>query len=73
MMDIREELTTTIMKMRCLAETYNTDADIGFRRGWERTTGSLIHGLADEIEAVLAMSNESEIEGGRSDAVLKSA
>jgi hypothetical protein len=72
-MDIREELTSTLIKMRCLAETYNTDADIGFRRGWERTTGSLIHGLADEIEAALSMYAEVGDQGGRSNRALKTA
>jgi hypothetical protein len=72
-MDIREELTSTLIKMRCLAETYNTDADIGFRRGWERTTGSLIHGLADEIEAALSIYAEAGIEVKRSNGTPKTA
>ncbi|AOY57020.1 MULTISPECIES: hypothetical protein [Desulfococcus] len=72
-MNIQEELTSTIMKMRCLAETFETDAHIGFRRGRERSTGSLINGLADEIEFALNRYADDGAREGRGKIVLKTA
>lgn len=72
-MDIREELTSTIMKMRYLAETFAVDADRDHDRkcGIRRSAGSLINGLADEIEVALTLYAESGIHGDHGKAAPK--
>ena len=72
-MDIREELTSTIMKMRYLAETFAVNADRGQRRGGQRSAGNLINGLADEIEFALNLYAESGIHGERAKMAPKTA
>ncbi len=55
-MDIRDELTPTILKMRNLAATFHCHPRIKARRYvHDRTAGiyELLNGLADEIEIAM--------------------
>ncbi len=53
-MDIRDELTPTILKMRNLADTFFCSSPEHRIRSEQSSISHLLNGLADEIESALA-------------------